>query len=102
MAHGHALEHGNLVAHHVLAAGHEALVDDLCRVVAPRVNVHALLDHRVAARPERLARLVAAGLDRRLLLRRRRACGRLAVGCCCHGDGGLWFAAFFDLVVRES
>jgi hypothetical protein len=47
VAHGDALQHGDLVAHHVLAAGHEALVDDLCGIVATSVDVHALLDHRV-------------------------------------------------------
>lgn len=34
---------------HVLAAGHEALVDHLCRIVAAGVNVDALLDDGVGA-----------------------------------------------------
>lgn len=47
VAHGHALEDGDLVAHHVLATGHQPLVDDLGGIVAPSVDVHALLDDRV-------------------------------------------------------
>jgi hypothetical protein len=47
VAHRHALEHGNLVAHHVLTASHQALVDDLGGIVASGVDVHALLDDRV-------------------------------------------------------
>ena len=42
MAHGDALQHGDLVAHHVLTASHEALVDDLRRIVATRIDMYAL------------------------------------------------------------
>lgn len=62
VAHRHALEHGNLVAHHVFTTGHEALIDDLCGIVATRVDVHAFLDHRVGACAQCLARLISARL----------------------------------------
>lgn len=74
MAHGHPLQHRNLIPnlsvciplaiwliarageglrmvfYHVLAPGHEALVDDLGRIVATGVNMDAFLHDRVGAR----------------------------------------------------
>jgi hypothetical protein len=55
---GDLLEHGDLVADHVLAALHELLVDDFACVVLVRPNVHGLLHDRVRATPEGLARPV--------------------------------------------
>lgn len=56
-------------AHHVFATSHEALVDDLGRIVATGINVDAFFDDRIRAGTERLANLISAGLDLRLLLR---------------------------------
>ena len=69
MAHGHSLQHRNLVPDHMFASCHEALVNHLCGIVAPRVDMYAFLDNTVRARSECLASLVPARLDLRLRLR---------------------------------
>lgn len=79
VAHGHTLQHGDLVAHHVFAPSHKALVDNLGGIVAAGFDVYTLLDHAVRARAQRFARLVPA----RLHLRRRRR-----RGACGHGLAG--------------
>ncbi len=57
---GDALEGGDLVAHHVLAASHELLGDDLAGVVLAGLDVHGLLDDGIGALAERAAGLVGA------------------------------------------
>lgn len=42
---------------------HHPLIDDLRRVVSPRVDMHTLFDHRIASSPQRLSRLVPTRLD---------------------------------------
>lgn len=89
MTHGHLLQHGNLISnlmrerkisplprrnrlrnpagrgsiHHVLSPSHQALVYDLCRIVAACIDVHAFLHDRVRACPEGLSGLISAWLD---------------------------------------
>ena len=70
----------------MLAASHEALVDDLGGVVAACLDVDAFLDYRVAPCSQRLSGLVPAWLDLGWW-------GLLdtSVGCLgghCVGDGG--------------
>jgi hypothetical protein len=59
-------------AHHMFSASHKALVDHLGSIVSSSIDVYALLDYRVAACSQRLARLVSAWLYLRLGLRRVR------------------------------
>lgn len=47
VAHGYALQDGNLIAYHVFPSGHKPLVDDLCGIVSSSVNVYAFLHDRV-------------------------------------------------------
>lgn len=47
----------------MLAASHEALVDDFRGIVSAGVDVNAFAHDRVGARAECFARFVAAGLD---------------------------------------
>lgn len=49
----------------MFSAGHQALVDHLCRIVPPGINVHALLHDGVGAGAQSLADLVPTRLDRR-------------------------------------
>lgn len=44
MAHGDSLQHGDLVAHHVLTASHETLVDNLRGIVAAGIDMYTLFD----------------------------------------------------------
>ncbi len=69
VTHRHPLQHRYLIPHHVFPPGHEALVDDLGRIVATCVNVHAFFHDAVGSSPQRLASLVPTRLDlrRRLL-----------------------------------
>lgn len=60
----------DLPHYHMLSAGHEPLVDHLGGVIAPRVNVNALLDHRVRPGAQCFPHFVPTWLDLRL----RRPC----------------------------
>jgi hypothetical protein len=79
MTHRYSLKHSDLVsdlalcqpyrpsvaqyqADHMFPACHEPLVDDLRGIVSSCINVHALLDYRVAACTQSLASLVSARL----------------------------------------
>jgi hypothetical protein len=78
MSHRDLLQHCDLVSHligvrschvdifrsyHVLSPGHQPLVDDLCRIISPRVDVHAFFHHGVGASAQCFASLVSARLD---------------------------------------
>lgn len=69
MSDRYSFEHGNLIANHVLSAGHEALVDDFGGIVSSSVYVYTFLDDRVGACSKCLACLVPARLNHRLLCR---------------------------------
>jgi hypothetical protein len=71
---GHELQYAACApdTHHVFPPRHQSLVDNFGRIVPPRINVHTLLDDRVAARTQCLACLVPAWLDLRLRLCLRR------------------------------
>lgn len=51
---------------HVFSPGHEPLVDDLCGIVSPCINMYTFLDYRVAACAQCLSCLISAGLYLRL------------------------------------
>jgi hypothetical protein len=53
--HGHPFQHSDLVSHHVFSTGHEPLVDHLCRIVPPCINVYAFFHYRVGASSQRLS-----------------------------------------------
>lgn len=89
VAHGDSLQHCNLISdlesislasdfclsrwtNHVFSTSHKPLVDHLCSIVSPSVNVYALFDHRVTTRTQCLPRLVSAWLYLGLCLRRMR------------------------------
>lgn len=68
MAHGHSFQYCDFVPDHMFSPSHKSLIDNFCSVVSPRVDVHALLDHRVAAGTQCLARFVSAWLHLRRVL----------------------------------
>ena len=84
VAHRYALQHSDLVAHHVLAPSHEALVDDFGGIVSAGIDMHAFFYHTIGSCAERLPSLVAAWL----YLRLRGCChGGLTVGSRSQGSG---------------
>lgn len=83
VAHGHPLQHRNLIpnlfagfshqllhlrkahssrAYHMFPPSHESLVDHLCGIVSPSINVHAFFHDRIGASPQCFARFVSAWL----------------------------------------
>lgn len=56
------------IPYHVFPSRHEALVNNFGGIVAAGVDVDAFFDRRVRSCAERLADLVSARLDHRLLL----------------------------------
>jgi hypothetical protein len=54
----------------VFPSSHQAFVDNFGGIVPSCVDVYALLYHGIAARPKCFARLISAGLDLGLSLRR--------------------------------
>ena len=73
-----------MLPNHMFSSGHEPLVDDFGSIVPSSVYVHTLLDNRVAACTQRLARLIPTWLYLCLCL--RRLCAGAAVRSHCrHG-----------------
>lgn len=62
MAHTDPLQNCYLVSDHMLPAGHQPLVDDLCSIVPAGVDMYTFFDHTVGTSAERLAGLVATRL----------------------------------------
>lgn len=62
MAHRYPLEHGNLIAYHVLPPCHHPLIDDFGRKVPPGVDMNTFFNDRVGSRTQSLSSLVPARL----------------------------------------
>lgn len=77
VAHRYSFQYRDLISDHVFSPGHEPLVDNFGSIVSPCVDVHAFLDHRIAASAQSLAGLVSAWLHLRLRL--GRMCSRSSV-----------------------
>lgn len=65
-----SMDNQEKAAHHMLAALHEALVDDLAGVVLAALDVDRLLHDRVRPAAERLSGAVLSGASRSASLRR--------------------------------